>query len=295
MNIHSQAQIKSGLSALAAVAGRLPEPENFFAGVEAKEGLAIPGNILMFLRAGDRPPRIQEYHSWLHHRHMLMILLEGACRLVLDDQDAYEMEAGDLVLVRPFQRHYMHGFSKGYRLLFITFEIRQGEVSEVPMSARLEDSGARLLGEMVSDYLGEPRRSDLLTLRLALLLGQLRGRRELAAAGEEAGERALLQRLVLHIRQHLGQPLDAARMATKFGVSAGHLRRVFRQAGIGSLGSFVRKTRFEMAEAQLASTTASIKAVAHGCGFQSVPTFSREFQRRTGKSPRAFRREFNGG
>lgn len=294
MNIHSSAPIKSALSALVAAAGSLPEPENFFAGVEAKEGLAIPGNILMFLRTDNRPPRIREYHPWLHHRHMLMILLEGACQLMLDDRDAYAMATGDLVLVRPFQRHYMHGFSKSYRLLFITFEIRQGGISEVPMSAKLEGSAAELLGEMVSDYLAEPRRSDLLTLRLALLLGQLRGRRELAA-GEEPEGHELIQRLVLHIRQHLDRPLGADRMAAKFGLSAGHLRRVFRQGGVGNLGEFIRNARFEMAEAQLASTGAPIKEVAHACGFKSVPTFSREFQKRTGKSPRAFRQEFNGG
>jgi len=279
--------MKNPLRRLADKAARLPEPESYFAGRPPEHRLLVPTNLVMFWRS-PRGTAPFEYRRWMHHRHMLVVCLTGRCRFVLDEWQEYLMTAGDAVVVKPYQMHHLYDFSPMYNLLFIKFDLMDNPEPEVPSRViGLQRSHRHELEQVIDAYQSTPPRINAATLRLGVLLDDIADGG--APRPPAAGRDRLIDRVVRYICSHLDQPLDVASLAAAFGYSGGHLRRLFKDAGLRKIGTFIRTTRFQKAESLLHSGDLEIKEILHQCGFRSFSTFSREFRRQHGRSPREFR------
>ncbi len=281
------------LKKLTELAEQLPEPESFWAGIEVGPKLLVPENIIIFRRHSASGERvlIREYHKWLHNRHLLVVVLQGGLRAVLDDKWEYALEAGMALVVRPYQMHYWCNFTKPYDMLFITFDLPGGKLPDIPNQAfRLCAEHRHDLQRILEARLQKEPDANELAFHLGLLLHEM-SRFQEEAAGVPAGEggKDLLDRIARHVQANLDQPLQVESIAAAFGYSAGHLGRVFKAAGVGNLGAFIRNARFQTAESLLVSTGLSVKEIVQRCGFDSPSTFGREFRRRHGTSPRRFR------
>jgi AraC-like DNA-binding protein len=114
--------------------------------------------------------------------------------------------------------------------------------------------------------------------------GRWSGRESLRAARLEAAKR--------HIDQHLAEPgLTPASAAGALGISVRHLHLLFEPTGT-SFAQYVVQRRLLQCRTAItspASATRSVADIAFGCGFNSLATFYRAFEREFGLSPRALR------
>jgi AraC family transcriptional regulator len=92
-----------------------------------------------------------------------------------------------------------------------------------------------------------------------------------------------------YISQHLTRAPRLADVAQVAGVHPMHLARLFRQRFGYSMGEFVRRRRIAWACGQLASSDATIAAIALAAGFADHAHFTRTFRRITGCTPRWYR------
>ena len=282
---------------LAKEARRMSLPENYFRGIETRGGLWIPTNVILFGQSHASLGPIIPGKRDRHHRHILMVMLQGRTRVVLDAHRSHPLEPGMVLWVRPHQLHAYYDFSAKYQMLFITFELPDvvppsGPNPRAAMSPDME----RHLQSLMHAYAQKTRMPPKIALYLGLLLQEL-----VEANGSHPRPRAIpahmtwMDALTARIMARLDRPLTAEFLASEMNLSAGHLRKRFRSYGLGSLGAYIRNARFEMAESLLASSDLSIKEVRERCGFKSAPTFAREFQRRNHCSPSQFHRRSEAG
>jgi AraC family transcriptional regulator len=78
-------------------------------------------------------------------------------------------------------------------------------------------------------------------------------------------------------------------LASRCGLSARHLSRVFRNTTGKTLGDFVAEVRIARAKRRLADRDGLIKEIAYGCGFRSQSAFACAFRRATGQTPQQYR------
>ncbi len=79
-------------------------------------------------------------------------------------------------------------------------------------------------------------------------------------------------------------------MADRLHVSTGYLSAIYkRQFGVSCLDDVVNH-RIELAKDLMFNTNDKLEAIAASCGYQSMEHFSRQFKKKTGMSPSAYRR-----
>lgn len=88
-----------------------------------------------------------------------------------------------------------------------------------------------------------------------------------------------------------GRPLTVCRLAEECGISASHLRRLFRATMGTSVSTYVEGIRLERAKAMLADRTLPLKGIAHRLGFANASAFSAAFRREAGTSPNKYRQQ----
>ena len=106
----------------------LPEPENYFEGIDW-DSLCLPRNILCFSRQVEGG----EGRDWSgiststgrydqHSRFVLLLALEGAGRVGVE-REVWPFAGGDGILMFPHQVHYYMDLAERFCWLFVTFEL----------------------------------------------------------------------------------------------------------------------------------------------------------------------------
>lgn len=93
------------------------------------------------------------------------------------------------------------------------------------------------------------------------------------------------------IASRYGSPdLSVEWLAKECGISVAYLRRVFHARGQMSPKEYVTRFRLKKAEQLLMASPLPIEAIAEACGYSTLSCFSRDFKRRYGISPTAYRK-----
>jgi AraC family transcriptional activator FtrA len=100
--------------------------------------------------------------------------------------------------------------------------------------------------------------------------------------------------LLAWIRDHLDEPLPLARLAAHEHVSERSLVRRFREATGSSVLDWITTERVARAKALLETTDRGVTEIAGLVGFGSLETLRRNFERRVGCAPTAYRATFHG-
>jgi AraC-like DNA-binding protein len=91
------------------------------------------------------------------------------------------------------------------------------------------------------------------------------------------------------IETRLDDPPSVSELARKAGISAAHLRRLFRsELGLG-VKPWIQRRRGERARHLLAHSDHSVAAIAQSLGIDDLQRFNKLLRRQFGKSPRALR------
>lgn len=107
-----------------------------------------------------------------------------------------------------------------------------------------------------------------------------------------AAQRAALQELQRWVAAHPADGHDVASLAARIGVSPRHLSRLFRDEVGVTPASWVEAARVAAARQLLEDGHLAPKQVAAECGFSSVDTLRRAFQRVVGVTPADYRKRY---
>jgi transcriptional regulator GlxA family with amidase domain len=108
----------------------------------------------------------------------------------------------------------------------------------------------------------------------------------------QPAERAPLRDLQSWIADNLTADLSVAALAERAYMSPRNFARAFRREVGMTPGAYVKSVRLERARAELEAGDGSVDAVVAMCGFGTVETMRRAFQRRFDVNPAAYRSRF---
>ena len=152
------------------------------------------------------------------------------------------------------------------------------------------------LDAMIDEHLGHaPLRGEALHAHLTLLivwvLRQLTENRPASTSRMGAGK-AVFDRFLALLDDAYARSGGVGAFARALSVSAPHLSRVCRSATGKPASALIRERRLLEARRLLAYTQVGIADIAERLGYADPAHFARVFSKETGRSPRAFRKEF---
>jgi AraC-like DNA-binding protein len=275
---------------LSQLVAQLPKPIHPLVG-QTKPTTPLPENIICFQRVHtdelNRPRRGRA----LHHRHVLIVPLRGRATVCVDDGEIV-LGPGRALVVQPYQfHHYRIPRPRPIQWLFVTFEYAAGialhDLRNRPVA--VDGPRTRLLTEFLAAY-GEAASAGAATLLLALFLMQAPARGGGSHLQGAADPNASLVPNVHHFVQTRSMAAPKLReLAHEIGISESHLRTRFRKTCGVSIGKHLRRLRLERARGLLRMTSARVGEVAEQCGYGSLYSFSRAFQKAYGVAPTTFR------
>ena len=108
----------------------------------------------------------------------------------------------------------------------------------------------------------------------------------------QPAEREPLRDLQAWIAANLDADLSVPALAERAFMSPRNFARAFRREVGMTPAAYVESVRLEHARAELEAGDTSVEAIAAGCGFGTVETMRRAFQRRFNVNPAAYRSRF---
>ena len=106
----------------------------------------------------------------------------------------------------------------------------------------------------------------------------------------ELGVDPRISRALDFLRDHCGEHLRLAQVAEPVGLSPWWLAHLLKVGTGLTFGDHLRDFRLMKAESLLLDWSLRIRQIAFCCGYESVPSFIRDFKRRHGMSPSQYRR-----
>jgi AraC-like DNA-binding protein len=271
------------------LANLLPSPLRPLHGKRAAP-LALPDNIICFCRRSATDLNRPQKGRALHHRFVLILALETAVTVAVDDR-AIRLNSNEGLLVLPFQFHdYIQPAREDLRWLFITFDMIDVEPLQ-PLRFRpfvVTQVVRQTCAELVEAYLTRGE-GDLTSLLLSVLLQRIRQAEPILRRHHKPPVAPGLIMQVNQLAQSKEEPLSVKEIARSLGISASHLRARFRASCGVSLGRHLRRLRLEKACGLLRLSQRRVTEIAELCSFTSIYSFSRAFHTAYGVSPMAYR------
>lgn len=253
--------------------------------------LALPDNIICFCRRSATDLNRPQRGRALHHRYVLILALETAVTVAVDDR-AVRLDAGEGLVVLPFQFHdYIEPAQEKLTWLFVTFELADA-TALAPLRFRpfvISRVVRQLATDLVRSYLN-PAEADLTTMLLSLLLARIKQADPVRRRQRTPAVAPGLIMQVNQLAQGKGEMPSVKEMARSLSISSSHLRARFRASCGVSLGRHLRRLRMEKACGLLRLSSSRVSEIAEQCGFNSIFSFSRAFRTAYGISPLAYRR-----
>ena len=92
------------------------------------------------------------------------------------------------------------------------------------------------------------------------------------------------------IEEHIGEPLDVARICEAFSISRTRLYDTLRPYTDGGIAGYLKRKRLEHAKNLIRTTSLSIPEIASASGFSDYNYFLRLFKKAYGVSSKAMRK-----
>ncbi len=267
------------------------------------------GRFLLKVAATEHPFRsVEEMH--FHPRPELVIQVAGVTQLALPE-DVVQARAGKVVLTprgvphrerngsdrQPFCNLVFMYEDRGFTFHAALDGTDNGQPDRIGVVQRAfvpVKNGGRLYG-----YLNEaaayfdagctPRHPAIQGLMLTHL-GLLRDAVSNYERPEPVYSPLVAQARQLALQNLANLDLSVKWLASKIPCSADYLSHLFRVETGQMLTQFINDERLQLAVHLLQGTTMNISEVAAACGYRDPSYFSRVFTKKTGQSPRTYRR-----
>jgi transcriptional regulator GlxA family with amidase domain len=154
-------------------------------------------------------------------------------------------------------------------------------------------AGMDLALALVEDDLG-PERAREIARYLVLFVQRSGGQSQFSAQlAAQRPERDNLVQLASWIADHLGDDLSVPVLAARTSMSVRNLSRRFAQEFGSTPGAYVEAVRVEAGRRLLETTRRGLTDIARDCGFGTVETMHRSFQRTIRVTPGQYRQHFS--
>lgn len=275
------------------------------------------------LRPGEsfacREFRIKRFDSpWHFHPECELTLIEGSHGLRFVGDSIERFEAGDLVLLGRNLPHYWSNppeWRGQARSIVVQFGgelpgrdwLQTPELAAVQRLLARAERGVHFSGRPAAEVAGRLRRMLGLAplARLQELLGVLDllaaapGARLLASAGfapaVNTADGSRLGRVLDYVNRSAAEGVQQRTAARLAGLSPAAFSRYFRQKLGHTFEAFVNEVRVGRAcRALIEEPERAVAEIAFAAGYNNLANFNRQFQRRTGLAPVAYRRRHGG-
>ena len=208
------------------------------------------------------------------------------------------LSPGSLLYLPRSSAHTYRAISEKIRYIRVDFELydasdgKQIIFSDGPalITDELDYESAELLHELCSIFLGAGyasslRANSLITAFLYRLIYSEHTKQI------TSGKKSVLLLAMNEIKQNYATQITTESLATMFGVSPSHLRRLFHEATGGSVTDYVHRTRISASLYLLRGSEMSILDIALMVGFDGQNYFTRIFKRQLGMTPGEYRQK----
>ncbi|MBT2231391.1 AraC family transcriptional regulator [Nonomuraea sp. NEAU-A123] len=259
----------------------------------------LPYHAALVPVSGSRRDRPEPHSHADFHEFVFVTAGAGVQRVGEAEQP---LRAGDVVLVRPHDRHEFAGkAADGMRFINIAFPSERWRAfadlaglagtadwdrRDLPLTAGTDPEGpiAAEFVRVLAAYSGVPRVLDLVGLWTAVV--PLLERAEGTAVDQRPGW-LVAACVAMSSEENLREGLP--RLLAMAAVSPGHLARSMRTHYGCTPIAFVARRRLEHAALLLTTTTEGIGRIAQRCGFSGQSYFGRLFHDKYGMAPRDYR------
>lgn len=269
--------------------------------VEALEGFLRRGRIgAVIIAGGSKPPPPLGY---LVHFPRISVTLRGTDPMLVEQEGAVRLvrpARGDAVVVPP-NCWNRPNWSERALVLHLLFGRHHIGLSLVAHDGRSPEPGAavkagirgeaevplRALAQALAELAEKcPETGPLLVE--ALLRGCLEAlkRPPSPAAGRAAG---LYESICMFVQERFQLQIGRDAVAQHFGLTPGHVSRLFRRQGAVGFSDYLTYVRIDRAKYLLKSYRQTVGEVAAACGFSDVGYFCKVFKKVAKLTPTAYR------
>ncbi len=163
-----------------------------------------------------------------------------------------------------------------------------------PLTGHLEGDALKTVKDLFVN-LAETSTEDIpfakekCTAYMLLLLAVLTENTTVLSEKPEISGYGYISEAIDYMHKNYGEPLSLDRVAREVSLSPKYFSKLFKRVSGHSFVGYLNYLRIERAKELLLSTSLSVTYIAMECGFDSFPTFSRQFKTHCGCTPTAFR------
>ena len=248
-----------------------------------------------------------DFLAHYHDEYEIFFVIDGVQNLGVNNQ-ILQLSAGQIGLVAPWHIHYYEKDRqseaaplKGFMLIFSadilgcrlpqhsllwSFDRQDKRFLELTMAL---EALHQEMAEQAAYYALSA--SGLLQSFMAGLLRSAGSAKVTSICADSQNQHMLTQNMLSYIAGHAHEQISRNGLARQFGISPSHFSRLFKSATGLSLCEYMARLRIARARKMLKDSTGSITEIALDCGFTSIRTFNRCFQRIIGCPPSLLRRQ----
>lgn len=258
------------------------------------------------------------YISWAGHRacdashvigprvldtYKLVFVVSGRGYLIQDDNPKLLLKANDMfILFSNHRHHYWADPEDPWTIIWVAFNgadsrnlLNAIHISQTDYILRdaLTDSIRKTMTKLIVALADETDayRLDAVSA-LFCVFSKLRMNIKNSPAQSDSDEESLVAHVTAFIEQNYYMDIDMNMICNHTHYSRSYLSRTFKSEMGVTIQDFLCETRISKARNLLLETSLSIQEVAISAGFTDSLYFSKIFRKKTGYSPREYRRQF---
>ena len=257
---------------------------------------------LMQIRRGIHEPT-HNYGEHIHQFCEYVLVMDGELEMVVDGEK-YTVEAGEMVVVAPFQVHSFHTpekakiwicvFSNDFIIPMVQYgELCMGRDSSVfkPSEILLKHLYALdFINRKSTDYNPIKDYEEFHVYRSAIYMIYAEYLRATKAGTRNASDN-VLSSVLTYISTHYMEPLTLESIGRELGYSPKYISNCFSILPNLNFRSMLNMLRVESAKNLLINTDLDNKVIADQCGFSGQTSFHRAFQTIVGMTPREYKKQ----
>lgn len=265
------------------------------------EPLLIPDNVILY-----SPDSAKKYGTdnliFCHSSCIFIAVAEGEMNMEIDGS-LLQLRKNNLLLIRPYSRHFQLVKSMDYLACYISFSLPDNDLQKISLLMNrqlvLKKNDWRVIRSAIREFQdwhqGDPCASDRTVLRVAELLNGLRARYVPGPSKSEqrnyrTEQDGILQQIIQFIHEHLNRHISIDDVAAAVKLSPSTVRMLFLKQMKRNIGTYIREQRLTQACSLLQGTGMTLAEISMRVGYESENALSRAITRTCGKTPSGIRR-----
>lgn len=269
----------------------------------------------LFLEYVETSKKNDMHSIHYHDAYELFFVVKGTRYLFLDGI-CHVLTPGDIILIKPYQTHYMQSLSSEFYARYVlnfTPDYLE-ELLKLSEKQRFLEVWENEILHLTSEQTGEivnvlekmqkyyPRRDAVAEklkknycLELLLLCRDyypMQKPAQLVVAGDTTSPRQEILDAISYMNAHYAEKMDLETIASQIHLSKYYFCRLFREVTGVTVLEYLINVRLTRARKLLMESTLTIGEIAQKTGFASAVHFSRTYHNVYGESPGDTRRKY---